>query len=137
MPRWEVFIFETYSVFLKRFQKAFFFFFKITLKINNKFLKSRHISGNSVVKNLNLPFGNLSYDCKERIDFRKVYFFYRNLQHVITVSHHLAHIHFPPQCKGVFVQKMNSVYDFLKTFRIMETFFYHPFSFLRFSIWAK
>lgn len=60
----QIFMLETDPIIFKRFQKVFFFFFKITFKINNKFLKSRHISGNSIIKNLNFPFGNNSYRCK-------------------------------------------------------------------------
>lgn len=133
----KIFIFETRSVFFKRFQKIFFFFFKITLKINNKFLKSGHISGNSVIKDLNLAFCYFSNQRKKRIDCRKFYFPERYLKHMITMSHHLADIHFAPFWLQIWFQPKDSFCNFFKTFRFMQTFFHQPFSFLRFSIWAK
>lgn len=130
----KIFTFKTHSVFIKCFKKVLFFFFKITLKINDKFLKSRHVSGNSVIKDLNLPFGYPPYHRKKRVNFRKIYFLNRHLEYIITVSHHLADIHFAPQCVGISVQEMNSAYNFFKTFRVMKAFFYHPFSFFMFSM---
>lgn len=64
MPGRQVIILEASSVFIQHSQEIFFFFIKITLKINDKFPKSGHISGNSVIKNLHFRLCN-GTDCTE------------------------------------------------------------------------
>lgn len=75
MPVRQITVPEAYPVFIQYFQKVFFFFIKITLKINDKFPKSGHIFRNSVIKNLHFNSCN-DTDCTEqRINCRKLNFF--------------------------------------------------------------
>lgn len=98
VPAGKIITLEAYLVFIKYFQEVLFFFIKITLKINDKFPKSRHISGNSVVKNLHFRSCD-DTDCTEQwIDCWKLNSFQRHLKNETAVFHHLAYLHFSPFC---------------------------------------
>lgn len=62
-------VFEMNQIIIQCFQKILLFFIKITFKINNKFLKSRHVSRNSAVEKLHFLFGGNSDDLKQPVDF--------------------------------------------------------------------
>lgn len=47
-------------VLFQRLEQILFFHIKVTFKINDKFPKSRHISGNSVIEDLHFLFGKRS-----------------------------------------------------------------------------
>ncbi len=61
-------VFEMNQVIINRFQKILLFFIEMTFKINDKFLKSRHISRNSIVENLHFFFGGNSNHAEHPVD---------------------------------------------------------------------
>lgn len=101
-------VFEMNQIIIKRFQKILLFVIEITFKINNKFLKSRHISRNSVIEKLHFFFCSNSDDPEDPVDRRKTEFVLRNLKDASAVPHHLAYFHLSPASAGIFVQSGNS-----------------------------
>ncbi len=89
-------VFEMNEVIIQCFQKILLFFIKMTFKINNKFLKSRHVSRNSVVENLHFFFSGYSDQAEQSVYFRQPKLFLGNLKHAAAVPHHLAYVHSPP-----------------------------------------
>lgn len=107
-------VFEMNQVIIKRFQKILLFLIEITFKINNKFLKSRHISRNSVVEELHFFFRGYSDHAEQTVDGWKPELLLRDLKHTAAVPHHLAYLHFPPLPAGIFTKMRNSFPYFLK-----------------------
>jgi len=130
-------VFEVNQIIIKRFQKISLFFIEITFKINNKFLKSRHISRNSVVEKLHFLSRGNSDDAEQPVDGREYKFLLGNLKDKAAMFQHLACVHFSPLSTGIFSKAEDPFFDFLKISRMMQTFFHQPFSFFRFSICAK
>lgn len=112
-------VFEINQVIIKRFQKILLLFIEITFKINNKFLKSRHISRNSIVEELHFFFRGYSDHAEQPVDGRKSEFLLRDQKYAAAVPHHLAYFHFPPFPAGIFTQGSNSSPDFLKVSGMM------------------
>lgn len=89
-------VFEMNQVIIQCFQKILLFFIEMTFKINNKFLKSRHISRNSVVEYLNFFSGGDSDHAEQPVDLGENKFLLRDLKHTAAMPHHLTYLHFPP-----------------------------------------
>nr|WP_228458312.1 hypothetical protein [Chryseobacterium hagamense] len=105
-------VFEMNQIIIKRFQKILLLFIEITFKINNKFLKSRHISRNSVVEELHFFFCGYADHAEQPVDRRKREFLLRDLEHTAAVPHHLAYLHFSPLPGGILTEAGNSFPDF-------------------------
>lgn len=116
---WQAAVFEMHQVIIKCFKEILFFFIEITFKINNKFLKSRHISRNSVIEKLHFYFGGSSDHSEHHVDRRQRKFILRYLQDTAAMPHHLAYIHFSPFCRGIFMKTGNPDLDFLKICWVM------------------